>query len=456
MLYIELPKKKLFAGYNLHVPMHNDNPYFKQIETIFKGIFGADTTYIPDSLRFIFKDNLGVKLYELLYIINKFALCVTDEEMVIFNNSFSDNKKRFYGFDNFLYKRNWLKIDVDNIVIHPIVIEQFPTVLDNQKAYFLKIDKPVDEVEEVVQDDTLEEDTNQISESEEYQSKIQSLEDINQSLMDTIKSLKDTNQTLENGYESKIKSIVDGYESKLKTTEGEWESKLKSIVDGYESKLKTTEGEWESKLKTTEGEWESKLKTTEDGHDSIEDLQYELEQKCKLLDNYKDMITQLEQEKARYYDEDDVKSVDMPVYNVNYDDELDNKFATMVDKLKVIYDDEFNKFTVKYNKDIGELKTALEMKHDTKRQSVLEMENEELRRENEDIFEKLSTCEKQFNVLKQKYTSLQQVKKKYKTMILNSANVNHIEKISDDSFVRPKNIISPIPNEHYRHPYNPN
>ncbi len=83
------------------------------------------------------------------------------------------------------------------------------------------------------------------------------------------------------------------------------------------------------------------------------------------------------------------------------------------------------------------------------------MENEELRRENEEIFERLTECENQFNTIKDKYKSLQQIKRKYKTMVLNGANINHIDKItSEDPIIKQRrNFISPIPHEHYRHPY---
>jgi hypothetical protein len=90
----------------------------------------------------------------------------------------------------------------------------------------------------------------------------------------------------------------------------------------------------------------------------------------------------------------------------------------------------------------------------SKKINILEMENQELQRENEEIFERLTECEKQFNVIKDKYKSLQQIKRKYKTMVMNGANINHIENIKDNTISSSrKTFISPIPNEHYRHPY---
>jgi hypothetical protein len=87
--------------------------------------------------------------------------------------------------------------------------------------------------------------------------------------------------------------------------------------------------------------------------------------------------------------------------------------------------------------------------------NILEMENQELQRENEEIFQRLTECEKQFNLIKDKYKSLQQIKRKYKTMVMNGANINHIENIKDNNTISSsrKTFISPIPNEHYRHPY---
>ena len=414
MLYIELPKKKLLDGYNLHVPVHRDNPNFENFNAIFTGIFKDDVKYVPTTLRFVFKENLGRELYTLLYFINKFALSVTDEEMIVFENSFNDNKKRFYAFDSVLYKRNWLKIDMDAVIIDPLVCERFPQILENQQLYIAK----------------------------KNAFKTNTIPEVAQSLPPTTEVEEVSTE------EDEATIAVQGGV----VVEAEWSKKVKAV-----------ESEWSKKVQAVEAEWSKKLEMADDAYQK---LQVQYNEYTHELAQCEDMIRRLEQEKARYYDDDDTKSVDLPMYKVNCDDDLDNKLASLVDQFKAMHVDEFNKFTNKYTQDMNDLKNVVDAstksdttnKHDLKRMVLLESENEELRRENDDIFEKLNVCEKQFNILKQKYTSLQQIKKKYKTMILNSATVNHIDKMSDDVQPfsgRPKTMISPIPNEHYRHPYNP-
>lgn len=141
-------------------------------------------------------------------------------------------------------------------------------------------------------------------------------------------------------------------------------------------------------------------------------------------------------------------------YNSPFYDSLINNNNIDYTRIENFISNEINKL---YTNISQQLVSSTEHEKDdklSKKINILEMENQELQRENEEIFERLTECEKQFNLIKDKYKSLQQIKRKYKTMVMNGANINHIENIKDNTISSSrKTFISPIPNEHYRHPY---
>lgn len=139
--------------------------------------------------------------------------------------------------------------------------------------------------------------------------------------------------------------------------------------------------------------------------------------------------------------------------NMNKLDKVHDVFGIVDTKLDAISQqllDKIQDITQSCMNQQGETKSVV---HYERKISALEMENVELRRENDEIFERLKECEKQFNTIKEKYKTLQQIKRKYKTMLLNTANINHIDHVQDDVTKHHKPIVSPIPNEHVRHPF---
>jgi DNA repair ATPase RecN len=145
-------------------------------------------------------------------------------------------------------------------------------------------------------------------------------------------------------------------------------------------------------------------------------------------------------------------------YNSTFYNTLMNNNNNDVDYTRIenFISNEINKLYTNLSQQLQETKHKDEGENDkfSHKINILEMENQELQRENEEIFERLTECEKQFNLIKDKYKSLQQIKRKYKTMVMNGANINHIENIKDNAISSSrKTFISPIPNEHYRHPY---
>lgn len=170
-------------------------------------------------------------------------------------------------------------------------------------------------------------------------------------------------------------------------------------------------------------------------------------------------------------EEDEYTSIDMPLYKSllsSSSSEIDyNRIENIINTKKDIiieHLDHLQPVEFDYNRMEGIISTQLQnyLKTNTnsqeietlqKRINILQMENQELQRENEEVFERLQECERQFSLIKEKYKSLQQIKRKYKTMAMNGANINHIENIKDTANYSRKTFISPVPNEHIRQPY---
>ncbi len=108
------------------------------------------------------------------------------------------------------------------------------------------------------------------------------------------------------------------------------------------------------------------------------------------------------------------RPVDMPLYNAAHIESLVQSIEQKLDNVCA--------------KDVDRYKHTIEKLEGTVQN--LELENAELRKENETVYTRLMRCEKQFTIIRQKYINLQQLKHKYKTMMITNANTNHIDTLN--------------------------
>ena len=126
------------------------------------------------------------------------------------------------------------------------------------------------------------------------------------------------------------------------------------------------------------------------------------------------------------------RPVDMPLYNAAH-------IETLVQSIEQKLDNVCAKDVDRYKHTIEKLEGIVQN---------LELENAELRKENETVYSRLMRCEKQFTIIRQKYINLQQLKHKYKTMMITNANTNHIDTLNQ--------LEEPRYQQHHQTPvYNP-
>lgn len=134
------------------------------------------------------------------------------------------------------------------------------------------------------------------------------------------------------------------------------------------------------------------------------------------------------------------RPVDMPLYSVTH-------IETLIQAIDRKLDNVCSKDTERFRLQVDKLEGTIQ---------DLEMENAELRRENESMFARLDRSEKQFAIIRQKYLNLQQVKHKYKTLVTtNAVNTNHIDTLDqlERATPPPPVAISPIPSRPVRVPF---
>ena len=371
VLVLDMPKKRLQEGFNLHVDVGMYANYQTKFKILFDSLFSNYKPIYKDNVV-MFNDFDCLLLFKTLYYINSLVLKANLHEMLDFKESFISKvvnrlSKISSTFNKYAFKKDFEVKDVPKIFyqvfpelslktepIQPVLEDSIP-VLEELVSEFEPIEsKPI--VEKMVE------------KSEQIDT--EKLEILN------VQKMLETN----------FNSIEQVLETKLSSTiEQVLETKLSSTIDNKFSNLEE-----------------------------------------QIISS---MIENLE---------------------VNIVENLEEKFHAITASTT---NTENNEVLVL----LTELKEKLEGGDiDDKSRakiSVLEMENSELRKENEEIFEKLNECEKQFNTIKEKYKTLQQIKRKYKTMVLNGANINHIEHIQNDEHRVRKNFVSPIPNEPYREYY---
>jgi hypothetical protein len=128
------------------------------------------------------------------------------------------------------------------------------------------------------------------------------------------------------------------------------------------------------------------------------------------------------------------RPVDMPLYNAAH-------IETLVQSIEQKLDNVCAKDVDRYKHTIEKLEGTVQN---------LELENAELRKENETVYSRLMRCEKQFTIIRQKYINLQQLKHKYKTMMITNANTNHIDTLNQLEEPRYQHHQAPVYNPQHQ------
>lgn len=267
-----------------------------------------------------------------------------------------------------------------------------------------------------------------------FTSKIQRFYKMNQALYNRYTSF--TEKYTYDDITSEYKDVFEFEEPELEK-EAIIEVEQEAIIDEQEEKVEVV-------VEVEEEEEESELKVEEE---VVEEPELEVEEEVVEEPELEEIV----EFSTNSDNEEDYKSVFYNSLLNNSNNDIDIDYT----RIENFISNEIDKLYTKLSQQLQETKPKDEDEDKLSHKiNILEMENQELQRENEEIFERLTECEKQFNLIKDKYKSLQQIKRKYKTMVMNGANINHIENIKDNAISSSrKTIISPIPNEHYRHPY---
>ena len=467
VLVLDMPKKRLQEGFNLHVDVGMHVNYQSKFKTLFELTF---TTYKPiyKNNIFMFNDADCILLYQTLYYINSLVLKVNSQEMLDFKESFISKvvnrlSKISPNFNKYAFKRDF------NPKILPTAFEIiFPEIVDTGR-----ICEPTSEPETVVEPELLNEQVLQLD-SEPVQQldnepPIQQEQVVNEPPIQQEQVVNEPVQQVENERDSESKNVP--YISKSVQ-----HLDVDKITKTLEMNIKRVLTENVIAIERTLNENVSSVVERV----LNENLGSTVER--ALNENVSSVVERVLNENLGSVVErvlnENLGSIVERALNENLDSVINDKFSKLEEQLisSIIENLEANivenleeKFhsiaASTANTESNEILALLyELKEKMKdddfddkskaKLNILEMENSELRRENEEIFEKLNECEKQFNAIKEKYKTLQQIKRKYKTMVLNGANINHIEHIQNDDTARTrKNFVSPIPNEPYREYY---
>lgn len=432
VLVLEMPKKRLQEGFNLHVDVGMYTKYQSEFSTIFDSLF---VKYKPEYKNNIvmFNDFDCLLLFSTLYYINKFVLRATEQEMLDFKDSFNSKVAHRLSKISSSFNKHAFKKDFQFQNIPNIFLTVFPNLNENVTNTDEQVlDSPttvsVEQFAELPIDENLEEESIITEQVVELPTTINHNVELPTTTINPIIEQVPVEQIVDESTESIIKKQV---ESAIQILHTQLEIAIKKM---FENQLETIENRLETNIEKILGNQieftiqkvlgsnlESNVEKT---LDTLENTFSKLEERLTstIVENLEANVVENLEEK----------------YNSIVSNQDNSEIITMLQELKekMVGDEVDEKVKSKIN--------------------VLEMENSELRRENEEIFEKLNECEKQFNVIKEKYKTLQQIKRKYKTMVLNGASINHIEQIQSDEHSQQrsrKNFVSPIPNEPYREYY---
>ena len=397
VLVLEMPKKRLQEGFNLHVDVGMYTKYQTEFSTIFDSLF---VKYKPEYKNNIvmFNDFDCLLLFSTLYYINKFVLKASEQEMLDFKDSFTSKvshrlSKISSSFNKYAFKKDFQFQNIPNVFF-----TVFPNLNENTT------NSVEQDVETPTVTDSIEQDVETPAVTEQYVDVETTTKQFTEQIVDL--SITQLESSIRKMFENQLESTIKILENRLKTyiekvLEKQIEFTIQKVLgSNLESNIEKTL----DTLENTFSKLEERLTST-----IVENLEVNVVE--NLEEKYNSIVSN--------HDNSEIIIMLQELKEKMVGDEVDEKVKSKV--------------------------------------SVLEMENLELRRENEEIFEKLNECEKQFNVIKEKYKTLQQIKRKYKTMVLNGASINHIEQIQSNEHNQQqrsrKNFVSPIPNEPYREYY---
>jgi hypothetical protein len=463
MLLAEFPARRKMDGFNLYVRVSEEDANANHYNNIFFKLF-TEKNYIynQDDNEFIFYEMEGNALYKYLYILNKFVLkcngvgmrrykntmkilcqkkLVKANPIVFTKDSFTQDyyeedipieiKDEFsYLFTNI--KDNAIEPVEEESTIEPVdeestiePVEEEPVIEDDEESTIEPVEEePVieDEEEPVIEKDDL------------FEAEKQSLKE----QRDALKIEKQVLQEQRNAFEAEKQSLKE-----YKTTLEESLKKKQTALEICLQELAESKAAFEAKKRqfeqaTNEGNVDlereivmlrQKLEFYSNNDDEHQDLRTEYTNLLSDFEEYKE-ATEKQIEELKQYE-----PVDLSLYTKPDNTELVSLFEDFEKKMEKLL--------------VNSKDTSGEVHRMRGTITSLEMENTELRKENDEIYEKLAFCEKQFELIKHKYIKLQQLKHKYKTLAVNTASTNHIDELPFIS----RRAISPIPDEPVRHPY---
>jgi hypothetical protein len=482
VLVLDMPKKRLQEGFNLHV----DVSMYVNYQTKFKTLFDSTFTKYKPMYRnniVMFNDADCILLYQTLYYINRLVLKANPHEMLDFKESFISKVVNRLSKITPSYNKSAFNRDFDLVKYLPeMFYSVFPELVtkENNSDFILtpEIQAPSEPVQ--VSDSETQISETQVSETQVSETQVSETQVSEPQVSET--QVSEPVQISESVSETHSESNNESVEKITKTLEMNIKRALNDNATFIERTLnnnlsavieKVLNDNLSTMMKKTLNEHLNTVmeKVLNDNLSSVVEK--------VLNENLNTVMEKVFNENLNTVMEkvlnDNLSSVVEKVLNDNLGSVVDDKFSKLEEQLisSIIenleanivenLEEKFNAITSSTTESSEVLALLCELKEkindddvDDKSKaklSILEMENSELRRENEEVFEKLNECEIQFNAIKEKYKTLQQIKRKYKTMVLNGANINHIEHIQNDDHRTRKNFVSPIPNEPYREYY---
>jgi len=461
MLIAEYSKRRKLDGFNVFVRVPEQDANVNHYNNIFlKAFTDKHFTFDSNENEFMFYEMQGNLLYKYLYILNKFVLKCDKNEMTKYKHDMKALcQKRLVKVDYRIFTRNSFTEDYTEDDIPQEILDEFSYLFTHIKQNEQvqddeEIDVKVEQVEEEVDCDfeTLKErfETDKV----EFDALKQQF-NAEKAEFETIKELVETEKVKFEQMKEQLELEKDEFE----TEKAEFQE-VKELLEVEKTKLqKAKEQLEEEKVKLQE----AKEINDEDDDAKYNEMQREIEMLRQKLEFYSnsnpdnnDLVEQNNELQTEYNNllsefEEYRESTEKQIEELKQYEPVDLSLYTQSDTSEIVL--LFKEFEERIEKLIVSNKDASVDVHRLRNTvTSLEMENTELRKENEEIYEKLTYCEKQFELIKQKYVKLQQLKHKYKTMVINSSSTNHIEELPFIS----KKRFSPIPDEPVRYPYKMN
>ena len=437
MLIAEYSKRRKLDGFNLFVRVPEQDANVNHYNNIFQKAFTNQYfTFDTNENEFMFYEMQGNLLYKYLYILNKFVLKCDKNEMTKYKQDMKALcQKRLVKVDYRVFTRNSFTEDFTEDDIPQEILDEF--------SYLFTHIKQSDDIEEEQVDCEFE----MSLESEKAE-----LEQVKEALESEKEELNQVKEALESEKEelNQVKEALESEKAELEQAKEAFKSEkaelnqAKEALESERNELNQTNQDEDDDAKYNEMQREiemlrQKLEFYNNNTDNNNDL---VEQNTELQNEYNNLLSEFEEyrestekqiEELKQYE-----SVDLSLYTKSDTTEIASLFKEFEERIENL---------IVNNKD-----ASVDVHRLRNTVTSLEMENTELRKENEEIYEKLAYCEKQFELIKQKYVKLQQLKHKYKTMVINSSSTNHIEELPFIS----KKRFSPIPDEPVRYPYKMN